>query len=69
MWVFILFYVPSWKNLCLDICIYLVEVQSLNKVEKLKNAQFHENLMLISLDKGPSTLTTIVVNQEGHGQS
>ena len=41
----------------------------LNQVEKLKNTQFHEDLMLILLDNDCGTLTTTVVNQEGHGQS
>ena len=69
MWVFVLFHVFYWQNSHLDISFYLPEVQSLNKVEKLETTQFHEDLMLISLDNGYGTLTTIVVNKEGHGQS
>ncbi|RZC08674.1 hypothetical protein D0Y65_015398 [Glycine soja] len=36
------------------------EVESLNQVEKLENAQFHEDLMLFSLDSGRATLTKVV---------
>jgi len=56
------------KNTHLDISFYLREVQSLNLLEKLKNTQFHEDLMLILLDNGRGILTTVVVNQESHGQ-
>lgn len=37
-------------------------------MEKLKNTQFHEDLILISLYDCHGTLTTVMVNQEGHGQ-
>ena len=38
-------------------------------MEKLETTQFHEDVMLISLDNNRGTLTTTVVNQECHGQS
>ena len=64
-----LFHVFSWQNSCLDISFYLVEVQLLNQVIELENAQFHEDLMLFSLGNGHGTLIIVVVNQEGYGQS
>jgi len=85
MWVFVLFHVFSSQNSCLDISFYLAEVQLLNQVEKLENTQYHEDLMLFSLDNGrgqhhkslislkcptmSQLLTMVVVNHEGLRQS
>ena len=59
-----LFHVFSWQNSRLNISFYLVEIQPLNQVDNLKNTQFHEDLMLFSLDNGRGTLTTTLVNSK-----
>ena len=46
----------------MDLSFYLAEVQSLSEVEKLKNVQFHKDLMLFSLDNVCGTLTIVMVN-------
>ena len=56
------FRVFSRHNSPLNISFHLAEVESLNQVEKLENAQFHEDLMLFSLDSGRATLTKVVVS-------
>lgn len=57
MWV--LFHVFSLQNSHLNISFYRTVVQLLNQVKKLKNAQFHEDLMLFFLDNNSGTLITL----------